>query len=141
MRRRRSQANGTANRFAVRTVPNDAARVLVTITGDRRALWGVDLDAFNAALRATIENPAGAIVRVKPPAHATDESIARIRAALDSLGAVVRVLPKEKGDAPVVHTRESTTAKSARDVVLDMASAHPPEVAALLTVVMDEAGL
>ena len=122
---------------------NEQARRLVSVDHHDPA-W---MDAIgHVKLRADAKD---AIVRVCPPADASDEDIAAIEAALRNDGAmIIRTIPRAPAGKPVVAARGQKDAQSmpARKVVEEMVNgataSHDKEaLAAFCETVMSEEGL
>lgn len=132
----------------VKSVKNKTARKLHTIDSAHEVWTGGALEAKAKAFE-------GALVRVRPPAEATDATIYDLERLLrDQLGAdAVRVLPREPGGGAVeapwpegVPKPQKGATKPAREVILAMArgSASSHDSKALVTFledVMAEEGL
>jgi hypothetical protein len=91
--------------------------------GDARALLTVEQESalWDPDRRCAVSVPRGAIVRLRPPATATDDDVARVRDCYEKLGAErVSVLPRPKAEVvPARVAREAPArAESARAAVL-----------------------
>ncbi len=141
------QNNTESHGWSVKTVELGGARRLVSIETDSE-VWSSDVDVRQAlGSKYKIE---GAIVRVKPPAVASDEQITHVKELLAEHGAVaVKVLPRASGEIPAHVAKESRgrgPQRTIRQVVLDRAAAvsNSRDRDALLQTlnnIMDEAGL
>lgn len=115
----------------VRFVPSPEARPLSTTTPDDPVWRG-----------APASCPPGAIVRLRPPADASDADVARAREAHERAGAVrCRVEPRAAGVEVLARPRSAGKAerRTFREVVMGMAAearAHDREA---LVAVLDEA--
>ena len=128
----------TANRFAVTPVLH-GARPLITVDsrthgrvvgfpGEVLPLWAMATDRVEQAdrefaLDVVFESGREPIVRLIPPAEATDEVIAAMCAAYKRLGAHVRVLARERAQvAPMAPKDASVQHITVRARVLEVAS-------------------
>ncbi len=141
------QNNTDGHGWSVKNVELGDARRLVSIETDSE-VWATDIDV-RQALGAKHEI-GGAIVRVKPPAGASDEQITHVKELLAEHGAVaVKVLPRASGEIAAHVSKENQgqrPQRTIRQVVLDRAGAvsNSRDREALLQTlnnVMDEAGL
>lgn len=115
----------------VRFVPSPAARALATTTPD---------DPVWRGSPASCEP--GAIVRLRPPADASDADVARVRAAHERAGAVrCRVEPRAPGAEVLARPRSAEKAerRTFREVVMGMAAEARPHDREALVAVLDEA--
>lgn len=89
-RKKPTQEPSTAPRESVRHVPLEGHRRLYTVAPD---------DACWRSERSTRPDVTGAIVRMRPPADATDDAIAKLRKEFEQQGAArVFVLPRPRAE-------------------------------------------
>lgn len=109
----------------------DAPRPLVTVTPSDPVWSG-----------AALACPAGSIVRVQPPARATDVEIARVREACERRGAArCRIEPRAADDRVVLAARKEIApmrSSSVREVVDGVASEARTHDRSALVAMLDE---
>jgi hypothetical protein len=117
----------------VKAVPLDS-RSLVT-WGQDHACWGDG--------RTIVAPTKGSLVRLRPPAEATDGLIASTVAFLKSAGCFTRVMPRPKRDTLAKASRSLTKSLSPRQTVMAMLEEQKAstELVALVTGIMDARGL
>lgn len=100
----------------------DGARALITIDGTDK-VWSEAWED-SRVVADTMTYFKGAIVRVQPPADATDERVEAVQALLVNAGAeVVRVAPRRKASVLPPAAREAVAHESARQVVGELVGA------------------
>lgn len=119
----------------VRMVPVPSPVAMVTLGAEHGAWEGGPLPDAH-----------GAIVRVVPPAGASDEQIGAVLERLRSLGiAGTKLLPRVAGDAMVLPDAPRPVRKRHREVAMELASeavgVDRDALLAVVNAVMDEEGL
>lgn len=129
-----AKAAGGEGAARIEVVEREAARQLLTIEPDDSA-WAT------GSLESSITS--GALVRVRPPADASDEAIAGLRETLRSAGAAaVKVLPRAAGTSFAVvpeGERERKAGRTIRQVVMERAEAAVTADRPALLQALDEA--
>lgn len=99
----------------------DAASVReIELPGRRVLTIPPDHVAWVAAVPADVAGLSGAIVRVQPPARATDDQVRRLVEDLREVGAHVRLDPRPRAKAVPAEAVRQAAPRSLREVVLGL---------------------